>query len=84
MKSSSQPFVCGWCLGAASSAEGADLAHMRCRGQYPHTAPGSPLECACAVGDHVLTGALAERMASFCHLTPELVRYYHVKQRGVA
>lgn len=72
----SAPYVCGWCLGAASSADGTDLAHCRCRGKY------GTVECACAAVDHVPTTALLERMAGFCHMTPELVQHYHEHQRG--
>lgn len=61
--------LCGWCQGAAESTDPISD-HRRCR-----STEESP--CACALVDHVITKPLAERMAVFCHKTPEWVIKRH-------
>jgi len=66
------PFACGFCLGAASAADGTDISHCRCR----------MASCACAQADHVPTLELITRMAGYCHMTEAAVLHFHEHQRG--
>lgn len=65
------PFACGFCLGAASCADGATLNHCRCR----------MASCACAAANHVLTPELVTRMAGYCHMTEAAVLHFHNVER---